>query len=66
MAITFNRPRIRVLERTGSQTTKDTGKPNTWAADLYCERETYQICHGRLWIEAEKEEAALERAGKGA
>ena len=59
LSATLRRPRIRFVEKGGTQVARDVGKPNPWASDFYCSRKDCQVCSGRSQIEAEKEEAAL-------
>ena len=59
LSATLNRPRVRFVERGGTQIARDVGKPNPWASEFYCTRDDCQVCSGRLAVEAEKEEAAL-------
>ena len=65
LSATFNRPKVRFVERGGNQIVKDVGRPNPWSSDFYFKRDECQVCSGRLIVEAKKEEAALAMVGKG-
>ena len=50
LTATLRKPRIRFVERGGSQIVMDVGRPNPWASDFYCSRKECQVCSGRSVI----------------
>ena len=65
LSLAFRKPKVRFVERGGNPITRDTGRPNPWSQETYCARKDCRVCQGRSIIEAEKEEQALARVGKG-
>ena len=59
LSATLRRPRVKFVENAGVSTVTDIGRPNPWAAEVWCSRKDFLVCQGRSIIAAEKEDMAL-------
>ena len=60
------RPKSKFIEKAGVTSVTDVGRPNPWAAEVWCSRKDCLVCQGRSIVASEKEEEAMKKiTGEG-